>query len=104
VLLAEFTDPGAADLLVFGSIGFLIGEVAAEAAARVVRARVYAGYSGWGPGQLEAEMAEKAWIVEPARPEDVFTETPELLWSAVLSRKGEPYRRIARIPFDPSMN
>ncbi len=104
VLLAELTDPDAADLLVFGSIGFLVGEVAPEAGARVIRARVYAGYSGWGPGQLEAEMAEKAWIIEPARPDDVFTDAPELLWSAVLSRKGEPYRRIARIPFDPSMN
>lgn len=75
-----------------------------EARSDVVRARVYAGYSGWGPGQLEEEMEADSWIVEPARPDDVFTEAPDLLWSRVLERKGPPYRRLARIPFDPSMN
>jgi putative transcriptional regulator len=65
---------------------------------------VYAGYSGWGPGQLEAEMADDSWIVEPARVEDVFTDAPDLLWSSVLGRKGEPYRRLAKMPYDPSMN
>jgi putative transcriptional regulator len=104
VLLAEFVDPAAADLPVFGAVGFLIGDVASDVATRVVRARVYAGYSGWGPGQLEAEMADDSWIVEPARVEDVFTDAPDLLWSSVLGRKGEPYRRLAKMPYDPSMN
>lgn len=104
VLLGEFADPASADLLVFGSIGFLVGEVSPAAAARLVRARVYAGYSGWGAGQLEGEMEENAWIVEPARAEDVFTEAPDLLWSSVLDRKGGKYRRLATMPYDPSMN
>lgn len=104
VLLAEFTQPGAPDLPVFGSIGFLTGDVSPAARSHFVRARVYAGYSGWGPGQLEQELEGDSWIVEPARPDDVFTETPDLLWSRVLERKGAPYRRLAKIPFDPSMN
>jgi putative transcriptional regulator len=104
VLLAEFARPEDADLLVFGSIGFVVGEVSDEVKQRVVRARVYAGYSGWGPGQLEAEMAGDSWIVDPAREEDVFTDAPDLLWSRVLVRKGPKYERLARIPFDPSMN
>lgn len=104
VLLAELVRPELADILVFGSVGFLTGEVSADISPDVVRARVFAGYSGWGPGQLEAEMAADSWILEPAREDDVFTETPELLWSRVLERKGGRYRRLSRMPYDPSMN
>jgi putative transcriptional regulator len=104
VLLAELADPALADLPVFGSIGFLTGDVAADVGGSILRARVFAGYSGWGPGQLEAEMAQDAWIVEPAREDDVFTGAPETLWGRVLERKGPPYRRLARLPFDPSTN
>src|SRR5690606_34919825 len=104
VLLGEFSGGAAPDLHVFGSIGFLVGEVAPEVASGLLRARIYAGYAGWGPGQLEAEMAAGSWILEPARPQDVFTDEPELLWSRVLARKGEPYRNLAKLPFDPSMN
>src|SRR5712691_9504335 len=47
------------------------------------RARVFAGYAGWTAGQLEAELAESSWIIEPALPEDVFAGAGEDLWSAV---------------------
>jgi putative transcriptional regulator len=104
VLLAEFADPARADLLVFGSVGFLVGDVPADVAPHLIRARVFSGYSGWGPGQLEAELAEGAWILGSAQVEDVFTDTPELLWSQVLERKGPEFRRLSRMPFDPSMN
>jgi len=104
VLLAEFTRPDLADILVFDSVGFLVGEVAADIEPSVLRARVFAGYSGWGPGQLEAEMAIDSWIIEPASVDDVFTHAPDLLWSAVLERKGPDYRRLSRMPYDPSMN
>jgi putative transcriptional regulator len=104
VLLAELADPDLVDILVFGSVGFLVGDVSKDIRPSVLRARVYAGYSGWGPGQLEAEMAGDSWIVEPAGVEDVFTDAPELLWSRVLERKGPEYRRLSRMPYDPSMN
>lgn len=104
VLLAELADPELADLLVFGSVGFLVGEVSGDLGPSILRARVFAGYSGWGPGQLEAEMAIESWIIEPASADDVFTDTPDLLWSRVLERKGPEYRRLARMPYDPSMN
>lgn len=104
VLLAEVSRPDLADLLVFDSIGFLVGDVSADISSSVLRARVYAGYSGWGPGQLEAEMAIDSWIVEPARVEDVFTEAPERLWSSVLQRKGPEYQHLSRMPYDPSVN
>ena len=104
VMVAAFHDPAAADLHIFDSIGFLIGDIADAVRQEVVRARVYAGYSGWGPGQLEAEMAADSWIVDPALSEDVFTDNPDLLWSRVLRRKGPEYRRLSTMPFDPSMN
>jgi putative transcriptional regulator len=104
VLLVEVSDPGLLDLPVFGSVGFLIGEVSEDIQPSILRARVFAGYAGWGPGQLEAEMAADSWILEPARLEDVFNEAPELLWSRVLQRKGPEYRQLSRMPYDPSMN
>lgn len=104
VLLAEFASPGLADLPVFGAIGFLTGSVPSDVRPDVVRARVFAGYSGWGPGQLEAELDEGAWIIEKATEDDVFTRSPETLWSRVLRRMGPEYATLARIPFDPTMN
>ncbi len=104
VMLAEFEDVSGADLHVFGSVGFLVGDVSDPIEGRVRRARVYAGYSGWASGQLEEEIAEDSWIVDAARTDDVFTETPELLWSHALRRMGPAYERLSRMPFDPSMN
>ena len=68
------------------------------------RARVYVGYAGWGPGQLDDELDEGSWIVEPALPEDVFTDDPDGLWSGVLRRKGGPFGLLAAMPPDPSRN
>ena len=104
VLLAELTDPAMADVLVFGSVGFLVGDVTAETRSVIVKSRLFAGHAGWGPGQLEAEMEEDAWILEPARLEDVFADEPDHLWRRVLERKGPEYRRLSRVPFDPGMN
>jgi putative transcriptional regulator len=104
VLLAEMAPPGLVDVPVFGSVGFLTGEIPSEIRTSVRRARVYVGHSGWGPGQLEAELESDSWIVEPATEEDVFTRSPDALWRRVLERKGPEYARLARTPFDPSMN
>ena len=104
VLLVELARPELADILIFGSVGFLVGELSSDLRPDILRARVFAGYSGWGPGQLEAEMAEHSWILDPAREDDVFTDVPDLLWSRVLERKGPEYRHLSRMPYDPSMN
>jgi putative transcriptional regulator len=104
VLLAELTHPDLVDVLAFGSVGFLVGEVSADIRPSILRARVFVGYSGWGPGQLEAEMAVDAWIIEPAQADDAFTDAPDLLWSRVLQRKGPEFQRMSRMPYDPSMN
>lgn len=104
VVVAELTDPELAGVPVFDSVGFLTGDVPAEVRSSVLRARVFVGYSGWGAGQLEAEIAEDAWIVEPARVDDVFTDAPDQLWKQILLRKGPQYRHVAMMPFDPRVN
>jgi len=105
VVLGDFRDPGEAAALVLGSIGFLPGEIeSADDVGSLARARVFAGYAGWGPGQLESEIAEGSWILEPALAEDVFTEQPDALWSTVLRRKGGAFAVLALMPPDPSRN
>ena len=44
------------------------------------RIRVFAGYSGWGPGQLEHELTEGSWIVQPAAAAKVFGIPNDELW------------------------
>ncbi|HEY4349373.1 MAG TPA: YqgE/AlgH family protein [Gaiellaceae bacterium] len=71
---------------------------------QIARARVFAGYSGWGPGQLEAELEEPSWIVAAAEPEDVFASDSNELWRTVLHRKGGKFALIATMPYDPTLN
>ena len=93
-----------ADALVVESVGFLPAEVDPDSLGTLRRARVYVGYAGWGPGQLDDELDEGSWIVEPAIAEDVFTDEPDALWSTVLRRKGGPFSVLAAMPPDPSRN
>jgi putative transcriptional regulator len=104
VVVADFAEPERAAALVLDSVGFLPSETDPLELGELRRARVFVGYAGWGPGQLDDELAEGSWIVEPALPDDVFTDEPDGLWSAVLRRKGGPYRLLATMPPDPSLN
>ena len=104
VVLAEFDQPERAEIVAFGDVGFLPSESDHGSIGGIRRARMFAGYSGWGPGQLEGELEIDSWIVEPALAEDVFTPTPERLWSDVLRRKGPEHELLRVMPFDPSSN
>jgi putative transcriptional regulator len=102
--LAQLEDPSEAAALALGDVGFLRADVDPDEIRGVRRARVFAGYSGWGAGQLESELEELSWIVEPAEPDDVFTPAPGELWGTVLRRKGGRYALFALMPLDPSVN
>lgn len=105
VLLAEFSNLEAAAWIVVADVGLAgAGSDLDELAAAVRRGRLYAGYSGWGPGQLEMELEIDSWIVEPPLPAELFPDNPESLWSDVLARKGGRYKLISRMPVDPSQN
>lgn len=73
-------------------------------AASLRALRVFAGYAGWAPGQLEAEIGQGAWYVVDALPGDPFLAEPKALWPAVLRRQGWPLAAVAVCPRDPTMN
>jgi putative transcriptional regulator len=105
VVLADFRDPERADVLVVESVGFLPAEVdELPDVGDLRRVRVFAGYAGWAPGQLEDELAEGSWVVLPSRVTDVFTEDPDGLWSEVLRREGGGYAVLSMLPDDPIAN
>jgi putative transcriptional regulator len=68
------------------------------------RVKIFAGYAGWSPGQLEDEMKRDTWMTHPASVDLVFHPNPDQLWKAILSEKGWKYRLIAEAPEDPSLN
>lgn len=66
--------------------------------------RIFAGYSGWGSGQLEDEIAEGAWYVVDAEASDLYGPQPEELWRRVLRRQPGELAIVAGFPDDPRMN
>jgi putative transcriptional regulator len=50
--------------------------------------RIYSGFAGWAPGQLDHEIGLGAWRVLPASSAQIFTDHPELLWDK-LNRESE---------------
>lgn len=66
--------------------------------------RVFAGYSGWSPGQLEDEIAAGSWFVFDALPGDAFAPRPDDLWPMVLRRQGDILAAVAHFPPDVSLN
>jgi putative transcriptional regulator len=104
LVLGEFFDPDDAAVPLFGSLGFPSLDEPDEVLPLTTRRRIFAGYAGWGSGQLEDELAREDWILEPAQNDDAFTETPGELWADVLRRKGGIYELVARMPEDPSVN
>ena len=101
--LAEFEDVDESAAAIFGDVGFMPAE-AEPADLDVRRMRLFAGYAGWGPGQLEAELAEPSWIVVTAEASDPFANDPDELWREVIHRKGGPFSLMENMPFDPGLN
>jgi len=97
--LGEFEQPGDAGTHVIGRLGLIDPE---KPDPELRRLRVFAGYAGWAPGQLDAELAEEAWIPAPLGPDDPFREDD--LWPVVLQRLGGGYALMASMPVDPSLN
>ncbi|HWC23244.1 MAG TPA: YqgE/AlgH family protein [Flexivirga sp.] len=66
--------------------------------------RIYAGYAGWGEGQLENEIDVGMWFVVDAQPGDAFSADPGGLWTRVLKRQHSPVSFAATFPSDPDLN
>lgn len=66
--------------------------------------RMFMGYSGWGPGQLELELAALSWLPAPGKARSVFSREPKGVWRDVVRGLGPRYRPIADEPPDPNLN
>ena len=75
-----------------------------DAALHMDGVRIFAGHSGWGPEQLDAEIAEGAWHVLPSRTSDVLAGPKLDLWFRVLRRQGFPLAWQAYLPADEHRN
>jgi putative transcriptional regulator len=73
-------------------------------AAGMADLRIFAGYSGWGTGQLEDELVQGAWFVVPCQARDAFSLEPSSLWRTVLRRQGGELAMVSTYPDDPSLN
>ncbi len=72
-----------------------------------IQMRVFSGYSGWGPGQLEREMHVGGWLTWPAKPEHIFLD-PEKLYKTVCDAIGQDLlfgqTKPKHRPTDPTLN
>jgi len=66
--------------------------------------RIFAGYSGWGAGQLDQELRAGHWFVAEQEARDAFSSSPQTLWTQVLRRQRGSMAFAASFPSDPSLN
>jgi putative transcriptional regulator len=89
----------------FGPTGMVDLDTPLEVLApAMTRMRIFAGYAGWGGGQLDAELEEGSWYVVAAETADIFAEAPGELWRQVLRRQRGPLAWVATMPLDPTHN
>ena len=89
---------------VVGNVGTIdLNESPEDLGLEIDQIRVFAGYSGWGPRQLESELSMDAWFVVDADVNDVFMSDPDDLWSMVLARQKGPMAWLANYPVDPKL-
>ena len=67
--------------------------------------RFFLGYSGWGPGQLEAELEQDSWIVcDYVTDQLLFDTGPEIMWRKALENMGGRFSMYSNYPVDPRLN
>jgi putative transcriptional regulator len=64
----------------------------------------FVGYAGWGAGQLESELKQKAWLVQKANPSLLKLDRLPNLWFEIMRSLGPWYKMLAAAPDDPSLN
>src|SRR5207249_6267998 len=84
--------------IAFGGTSAGLGQKASVATCAFV------GYAGWGAGQLEAEMKQKAWLVQKPSPSLVRLDRLPKLWFDIMNSLGPWYKMLAAAPDDPSLN
>ncbi|MFI5041651.1 MAG: YqgE/AlgH family protein [Acidimicrobiales bacterium] len=89
----------------FGPLGTLdLGLDPEDVPVPIDRLRVFAGYAGWGAGQLDSEIAAGAWFVVAADAEDALSSDPAGLWRRILARQTGALAALANFPLDLAVN
>jgi len=90
---------------VYGNTGIIDLDTPAELLTAVVGGmRVFAGYAGWGPEQLQGEVLEGSWFTVDSSHADVFGQSPDSLWADVLRRQPGELAWLSTMPLDPTVN
>ena len=87
VLLLRAAAAPPQSVLLFDTV-YATGSLAAlrRSIGRGEAVRAYAGYAGWGPGQLDAEVARGDWLIGPADGKAIFDDPPNAVWSNFVER------------------
>lgn len=103
--LRDPADPPVGFQSVFSDVGLIDLDTPLELVEdSLAQVRIFAGYAGWGPGQLDAEIAEGAWYVVPAHTQDTFVgDVTHLLRNVLRRQPGELAWHSTR-PADPTLN
>lgn len=89
----------------FGRVGLIdLDAPSTVVADALVGMRIFAGYAGWGVGQLESEIEEGSWLVLAATDADILHTTPDTMWRDVLRRQEGELRLLSTYPEDPTLN
>lgn len=105
LVLAEPSDPASPDMhFLHDGIGLLDLATERDPNVHLIRARVFSGYAGWGPRQLETELRIGAWIIGRSEPSDLWACDSRALWTKVLARQGDMAEFLAAYPEQPWLN
>lgn len=89
----------------FGGVGLVdLDAPPVLVAPEIAGLRIFAGYAGWGTGQLEGEIAGGSWYVVDAENRDAFTDSPDDMWVRVLRRQRDQLSLVSTFPDDPTLN
>ncbi len=66
--------------------------------------RFFAGYSGWGKGQLKGELDDDSWVISRIPLDILFELDADKIWQEVLRLMGNRYKILSNYPIDPRLN
>jgi putative transcriptional regulator len=76
----------------------------ADAQKNLLTVCAFVGYAGWGAGQLETEVQQKAWLIHSANRSLLKLDRLPNLWFDIMRTLGPWYKMLAAAPDDPSLN
>ena len=66
--------------------------------------KLFVGYAGWAPGQLEKELEEGSWMIADLSPRLLFETEPDNIWKSSIRLLGKEFSYLANMPLNPQLN